>query len=108
MTVNLCGIKYELPLILPVVNAQLELVQCAVLQNKQPVKVIPDGIEKGFAYYGEPQKDQPVIITYSLEAFFKIAQTRYTVVLVILPHLCSQPLRELKTSDFEQIQYVVN
>lgn len=108
MTVNLCGIKYEQPLILPVVNAQLELVQCAVLQNKQPVKVIPDGIEKGFAYYGELQKDQPVIITYSLEAFFKIAQTRYTVVLAILPHLCSQPLRELKASDFEQIQYVVN
>lgn len=108
MTVNLNGVKYEQPLILPVFNAQLELVQCAVLQSKQPVKVIPDGMEKGFAYYGELQKDQPVIITYSLEAFFKIAQTSYAVVLVILPHLCSQPLKELKAFDFEQIQYVAN
>lgn len=82
--------------------------QCAVLQNKQPVKVTPDGMEKGFAYYGELQKDQPVIITYILEAFFRIAQTSYAVVLVILPYLCSQPLKELKAFAFEQIQYVVN
>ncbi len=108
LTVNLNGIQYEQPLILPVHNAQLELVQCAVLQNQQPVKVIPDGMEKGFAYYGELQKDHPVIITYSLEAFFKIAQTSYAVVLVILQDLCRQPLKELKAFDFEQIQSVVN
>lgn len=95
LTVNFNGIQYEQPLILPVHNAQLELVQCAVLQNQQPVKVIPDGMEKGFAYYGELQKDHPVIITYSLEAFFKIAQTSYAVVLVILQDLCRQPLKEL-------------
>lgn len=107
MTVNLNGVQYEQPLILPVFNAQLDLVQCALLQDKQPVKVIPEG-EKGFAYYGELKKDQPVIITYSLEAFFKIAQTCYAVVLVILQDLCRQPLKELKAFDFEQIQSVVN
>ena len=108
LTVNLNGVQYEQPLILPVHNAQLELVQCAVLQNQQPVKVIPDRMEKGFAYYGELQKDHPVIITYSLETFFKIAQTSYAVVLVILQDLCRQTLKELKAFDFEQIQTVVN
>lgn len=108
ITLDLNGIQYEQPLILPVVNAQLEQMQCAVLQNKQPVQVIPNGMEKGFAYYGELQKDQPVIITYNLEAFFKIAQTSYAVVLVILHGLCRPLLKELNAFDFEQIQSVVN
>ena len=101
-------IQYNRPLILPVFNSELELVQCAVLQDNQPVKIIPERIGKGFAYYGELHKDKPVIITYSLEAFFKIAQTGYTVALVVLPTLCNTPLTELKPFDLEQIQYVIN
>lgn len=106
--VEINGIQYESPLILPIVNGQLELVQCAVLQDGQRISVIPDGLAKGFACYGELQTDKPVIITYNLEAFFKIAQTSYAVVLVILPNLCSTNKTELKPFDFEQIQFVIN
>ncbi|MEG1233621.1 MAG: DUF3987 domain-containing protein [Acinetobacter sp.] len=106
--VEINGIQYESPLILPIVNGQLELAQCAVLQDGQRISVIPDGLAKGFACYGELQTDKPVIITYNLEAFFKIAQTSYAVVLVILPNLCSTNKTELKPFDFEQIQFVIN
>ena len=87
--VEINGVTYEQPLILPIYNAQLELVQCAVLQDKQRVKIIPDGLAKGFAYYGDLHLNKPVIITHNVEAFFKVAQTGYAVVLVMLPHLCS-------------------
>jgi hypothetical protein len=40
---------------------------------------MPDGLARGFARYGDFDHAQPVIITYSLEAFFKIAQTGYAV-----------------------------
>src|SRR5690606_21418357 len=73
----------------------------------QSVKVIPDGLAKGFAYYGDLHKDKPVIITYSLEAFFKIAQTGYAVVLVILPNLCQGKITELKSFDLKQIEFVI-
>ena len=102
------GIQYKDPLILPIVNGQLELVQCAVMQDGQRVAVMPDGLAKGFASYGDFQHDKPVIITYSLEAFFKVAQTGYAVVLVVLPTLCNAHLTELKAFDFEQIQFVIN
>ena len=78
------------------------------MQLDQPVQVIPDGLAKGFAYYGELQKDNPVIIARALEEYFKIAQTGYAVVLVVLPSLCKKKQTELKPSDFEQIQYVIN
>jgi len=106
--VEINGIQYESPLILPIVNGQLELVQCAVLQDGQRVSVIPDDLAKGFACYGELQTDKPVLITHNLEAFFKIAQTSYAVVLVLLPNLCSTHKTELKAFDFEQIQFVIN
>lgn len=102
------GIQYKDPLIMPIHDEQLELVQCAVMQDGQRVAVIPDGLAKGFAYYGELQKDKPVIITYDLEAFFKVAQTGYAVVLVILPTLCNKHQTALKPFDFEQIQFVIN
>ena len=105
--VEINGIRYDSPLILPIVNGQLELVQCAVLQDGQRVSIIPDGLAKGFAYYGEFSHTQPVIITYSIEAFFKITQTGYAVALVILPTLCGANKTELKPFDFEQIQFVV-
>ncbi|MFC2994288.1 DUF3987 domain-containing protein [Acinetobacter sichuanensis] len=115
--VDINGVMYEQPLILPIYNAQLELVQCAVLQDKQRVQVIPDGLAKGFAYYGHLHHSRPVIITYSLEAFFKIASClesyaenmadTIAVVLVMLPHLCNPNKSELKAFDFEQIQYVI-
>lgn len=105
--VEINGIQYESPLILPIVNGQLELVQCAVMQDGQRISVIPDGLAKGFARYGDFDHAKPVIITYNLEAFFKIAQTGYAVALVILPSLCNANKTELKPFDFEQIQYVI-
>ena len=106
--VDVNGVTYEQPLIVPVVNGQMELIQCAVLQNGKRVSVIPDGLAKGFAMYGNFQHDNPVIITYGLEAFFKVAQTGYAVALVMLPTLCNANLTELKPFDFEQIQFVIN
>ncbi len=69
--VDIDGIEYDSPLILPIYNGQLELVQCAVLQDGQRVQVMPDGLAKGFAKYGDFDHAQPVIITYGLDAFFK-------------------------------------
>ncbi len=106
--VDINGMSYDNPLILPIYDGQLNLVQCAVLQDKQQVQIIPDGLAKGFAMYGDFDHTKPLIITYSLEAFFKIAQTGYAVALAILPTLCSPHTTELKPFDFEQIQYVIN
>lgn len=106
--VDINGVIYEQPLIVPIYNGQLELIQCAVMQDGKHVSVMPDGLAKGFAMYGELQKDKPIIVVYNLEAFFKIAQTSYAVVLVILPTLCNQHKTELKPFDFEQIQFVIN
>lgn len=106
--VDINGVTYDNPLILPVINGQLELVQCAVLENGKRVSVIPDGLAKGFARYGDFHHTKPVIITYSLEAFFKMAQTGYAVALVILPNLCSTHKTELKPFDFEQMHFVIH
>lgn len=105
--VDIDGVTYENPLILPIYDGQLNLVQCAVLQDGQNVQVIPDGLAHGFAYFGKLQKDKPILITYNLQAFFKIAQTGCAVVLLVLPHLCNANKTELKAFDFEQIQYVI-
>jgi putative DNA primase/helicase len=105
--VDINGVSYDNPLILPIYDGQLNLVQCAVLQDGQRVQVMPDGLARGFARYGDFDHDKPVIITYSLEAFFKVAQTGYAVVLVVLPTLCSSHKTELKPFDFEQIQFVI-
>lgn len=106
--VDIDGIEYDSPLILPIVNGQLEQIQCAVLQDGQRVQVMPDGLAKGFAMYGDFDHTRPVIITYNLEAFFKVAQTGYAAALVILPTLCNANKTELKPFDFEQIQFVIN
>jgi len=106
--VDINGVTYAQPLIVPIYDGQMELVQCAVMQDGQRVAVIPDGLARGFARYGDFDHDKPVIITYSLEAFFKVAQTGYAVVLVVLPTLCSSHKTELKPYDFEQIQFVIN
>ncbi|WP_291357584.1 DUF927 domain-containing protein [Acinetobacter sp. UBA3106] len=107
-SVDINGVTYEQPLIMPIYDGQMELVQCAVMQDNRLVSVMPDGLAKGFARYGDFQHDKPVIITHSLEAFFKVAQTDYAVALVILPNLCNAHLTELKPFDFEQIQFVIN
>lgn len=104
ITIN--GVTYEQPLILPIYDGQMELVQCAFMQDGKRVSVIPDGLAKGFAKYGDFHPDKPLIITYGLEAFFKIAQTGYAVALVILPTLCAKPTA-LKPFDFEQIQFII-
>jgi len=102
------------PLIMPLYNGQLEIIQYAVLLDGEIVELTIDGenrdkgLAKGFARYGDFDHDQPVIITHHLEAFFKVAQTGYAVALVLLPTLCSNPKKELKPFDFEQIQFVIN
>lgn len=106
--VNINEVVFETPLIMPIYDAQLQLIQCAVMQNEQPVTVIPDPLAKGFGYYGKLERNNPVFITYTLETFFKIAQTGYAVVLVVLPNLCNKKLSNLKPFDFEQIKFVVN
>ena len=106
--IDIGGISYDNPLILPVYDGQLELVQCAVLQDKQLVKVIPHGLAQGFALYGRFDHAEPIIVTYSLEAFFKIAQTGYAVALVLLPTLCNTKHTALNTFDFEQMQFVIH
>ncbi|MDN5690668.1 MAG: DUF3987 domain-containing protein [Acinetobacter sp.] len=106
--VDINGVGYDNPLILPIYDGLLNFVQCAVLQDKQQFQVIPDGLAKGFAFYGHFDYAEPIIITYNLEAFFKIAQTGYAVALVILPSLCDALHTEFKPFDFEQMQYVIN
>ena len=106
--VDINGMSYDNPLILPIYDGQLNLVQCAVLQDGQRVQVMPDGLAQGFARYGHFDHAEPIIVTYNLEAFFKIAQTGYAVALVILPSLCDAQHTEFKPFDFEQIQYVIN
>lgn len=106
--VEINSVQYQQPLVLPIYDGQLELVQCAVMQNNQSIAVIPDGLAKGFTCFGNLQKDKPLIVTYELEAFFKIAQTDYAVALVLLPSLCHAKKTELKAFDFEQIQFVIN
>ncbi|WP_441375163.1 DUF927 domain-containing protein [Acinetobacter lwoffii] len=105
--VNINEVAFESPLILPIYDGQLQIIQCAVMQNEQPVTVLPDPLAKGFGYYGKLKKNNPVFITYTLETFFKIAQTGYAVVLVVLPNLCNKKLLNLKPFDFEQINFVV-
>lgn len=107
-SVDINGVTYEQPLVMSVYDGRMELVQCAVMQDGQRVAVIPDGLAKGFARYGHFDHAKPVIITYSLESFFKVAQTGYAVVLVLLPTLCNTKQTELKPFDFEQIQFVIN
>ncbi|MBF7683788.1 DUF927 domain-containing protein [Acinetobacter sp. B5B] len=98
------------PLLLPIVNGSLQHIQTSILSFDKSVYIYPDGgVAKGFAYFGEMVKDQPVIITHHLEAFFKVASTGYAVVLVLLPDVC-KPLehKPLNTYDFKQVEYVVN
>lgn len=106
VTIN--GVTYKQPLTMHIYNGQMELVQCAVMQDGQRVAVMPDGLAKGFARYGDFDHAKPVIITYGLESFFKVAQTGYAVALVVLPTLCSKHQTALKPSDFKQIQFVIN
>ena len=106
VTIN--GVSYDSPIVLPIYNGHLELVQCAVMQDSKPVAVMPDGLAKGFARYGHFDHAKPVIVTYNLEAFFKIAQTGYAVALVLLPTLCNSTLPVLKPFDFDQMQFVIN
>lgn len=102
------------PLIMPICNGYLKNIQWAVMIDGEIVDFTVDGenqdseLAKGFAKYGDFDHSKPVIITYSLESFFKVAQTGYAVALVVLPTLCSKYQTELKAFDFEQIQFVIN
>ncbi|GAB3040591.1 hypothetical protein GCM10027155_00540 [Acinetobacter apis] len=102
--------QYIDPLLLPIVNGSLQHIQTSILSFDKSVYIYPDGgMAKGFAYFGEMIKDQPIIITHHLEAFFKVASTGYAVALVLLPDVC-KPLehKPLNTYDFKQVEYVVN
>ena len=64
-TVDINGVSYDRPIVLPIYNGHLEIVQYAVMQYNKTVDVIPDGLAKGFARYGNLKKDKPIIITYT-------------------------------------------
>ena len=102
------------PVMIPICNGYLKHIQWAVMIDGEIVDFTVDGenqdsgLAKGFAKYGDFDHAQPVIITYSLESFFKVAQTGYAVALVVLPTLCRKHQTELKPLDFEQIQFVIN
>lgn len=100
-------VDYGQPLILPLYNGRLELVQSALLQDQLPVKFAPQGNLRGFTYLGNIEHDKPLIITNNLEAFFKIAQTTYPVVLVVSTDLCRKKEVTLKKTDYIQIQGVI-
>jgi len=107
--VEIDSVEYSNPLILPIYNGELSVVQCAVIESGKTISIFPDGLARGFTSYGELQPDKPVIITYSLESFFKIASSGLSVVLVVLNNLCAPRLaKTLKAFDFEQIQFVIN
>lgn len=100
-------VDYGQPLILPLYNGRLELVQSALLQDQLPVKFAPQGNLRGFTYLGNIERNKPLIITNNLEAFFKIAQTTYPVVLVVSTDLCRKKEVTLKKTDYIQIQGVI-
>lgn len=100
-------VDYGSPLIFPLYNGRLELVQSALLQDQLPVKFAPQGNVRGFTYLGNLEKDKPLIITHNLEAFFKIAQTTYAVVLVVSTDLCRKKEVTLKKTDYMQIEGVI-
>ncbi|MFH7809624.1 YfjI family protein [Acinetobacter sp. BSP-153] len=106
--IDIDGMKYKSPMILPIYNGQLKLIQCVVLQHEQKIQILPDGSAHGFAYYGELRKDKPVVICYELGAFFKLAQTHYSTVLVVLPDLCRTKNLTLKQVDVNNIEAVIN
>nr|MBO0660058.1 DUF3987 domain-containing protein [Acinetobacter baumannii] len=105
--IDIDGVKYENPMILPIYNGQSKLIQCAVLQQGQRVQIPPDGFACGFAYFGELEKDKPVIVCYDLQAFFKLAQTQYATVLAVLPDLCKTTSPTLKQTDANIIEAVI-
>lgn len=107
--VEIDNVEYSNPLILPIYNGELNVVQCAVMESGKTISVFPNRLASGFACYGELQHNKPVIITYSLESFFKVASSGLSVVLVVLNNLCNSRLaKTLKAFDFEQIQFVIN
>ncbi|MBJ8496229.1 DUF927 domain-containing protein [Acinetobacter oleivorans] len=107
--VELDNVEYSNPIVLPIYNGELSTIQCAVMESGKTISIFPDGLARGFSYYGELQPDKPVIITYSLESFFKVASSGLSVVLVVLNNLCTSRLaKTLKAFDFEQIQFVIN
>lgn len=106
--IDIDGMKYDSPMILPIYNGQLKLIQCAVLQQEKHIQIMPDGFTRGFAYYGELKKDKPVIICYELKAFFKLAQTHYATVLAVLPDMCKTTSTALKQADVNTIEAVIN
>jgi hypothetical protein len=105
--VDINGVKYDSPMILPIYNGQLKLIQCAVLQHEQRVQILPDGFARGFAFYGELKKDKPVMVCYELSALFKLAQTPYATVLAVLPDLCKSTDLVLKQVDVNAVYAVI-
>ena len=105
--VDIDGVKYDSPMILPIYNGQLKLIQCAVLQQDRRVQIMPDGFSRGFAYFGELKKDKPVIICYELNAFFKLAQTNFATVLAVLPEMCKTTNTPLKQAEANTIEAVI-
>lgn len=100
-------ITFDNALILPIYNGQLELIQCAISQNKT-FKIFPEPNVKGFTYLGDLQKNKPVIITYDLEAFFKVASCGFAVVLAPPTKLQTNCHNTIDNINFDRIQNIAN
>ena len=107
-TVEINGITYARPLLIPMVDEHLEIIQCAVAQDQQLIQVIPGGYAKGFAYHGEMVKDKPIILTDSIEVFYRLTHTTYSVVLVITPNMCKNDNTKRNNRNVKQIERAVN
>ena len=92
--------------LLPIYDEYQNLCQWMILEDGKNLQLKPDGCMNGFALYGDLNKERPIIVTYTLEAFFKVAQTKFTVVLVV-PASIQTKSTKLKTYQLEGIQNVI-
>lgn len=105
--------KFINPLVLPMYDTQLNLVQCAILQVQQPIKFIPNSFSQGFSYCGKLDPHKPIFITYNMMTYTAIAKSinntnsDYAVVLAILPTLCRTPKQCLDNIDYKQVIDVI-
>ena len=107
-TVEINDITYTRPLLIPMFDEHLGIIQCAVAQDQQLIQFIPGGYAKGFASHGEMLKDKPIILTDSIEVFFRLTHTAYSVVLVVTPNMCKNDNSKGNKRNVKQIELVIN
>lgn len=94
---NAQSINVNSNVVLPIVDASMKVIQCAVIDAVQGIKYSPNQPMTGFSFFGDLKQDLPIIITYNLEAFFKIAQTKLCVILISpVIHLTKRKLKNVE------------